>query len=66
MYDRHVSLKGRMVSFGDWLLPVQYEGVLAEHRQCRTSSAVFDTSHMGQVLLRGPAAAGQLALIGTR
>ena len=66
LYDRHVSLEARIVSFGDWLLPVQYAGVLAEHRQCRTAAVVFDTSHMGQFVLRGPAAAEQLGRIGTQ
>jgi len=66
LYDRHVSLGGRIVDFAGWLLPVQYEGVLAEHRHCRTSAVVFDTSHMGQLLLRGPDAAEQLSRIGTQ
>ena len=66
LYDRHVSLGGRVVDFAGWELPVQYEGVLAEHRHCRKSAVVFDTSHMGQFLFRGPEAAGQLNRIGTQ
>ena len=66
LYDRHVSLGGRVVDFAGWELPVQYEGVLAEHKQCRMSAVVFDTSHMGQFLIRGPEAAGQLNRIGTQ
>ena len=66
LYDRHVSLGARMVDFGGWLLPVQYEGILAEHRHCRTSAAVFDTSHMRQLVLCGPDAAAQFARIGTQ
>jgi len=66
LYDTHVSLGGRMVDFSGWLLPVQFEGVLAEHRRCRTAAVVFDTSHMGQFLLRGAAAAEQLGRVCTQ
>ena len=66
LYDRHVALGGRLVEFGGWTLPVQYEGVLSEHRRCRSSAVVFDTSHMGQFLFRGPEAARQLGWIGTQ
>ena len=54
LYDRHVRLSGRMVDFHGWFLPVQYEGVLAEHRRCRRSAALFDTSHMGQIRICPP------------
>jgi aminomethyltransferase len=49
-----------MVDFAGWRLPVQYPaGIMAEHRHCRSAAALFDVSHMGQVLIRGddPAAA---------
>ena len=52
LYDRHVALGGRMVDFHGWALPVQYEGILAEHRHCRSSACLFDTSHMGQIIIR--------------
>lgn len=55
-----------MVEFGGYLLPVQYAGVLAEHRHCRTAAALFDISHMGQFLLRGADAAEQLAKLLTQ
>ena len=54
LYDNHVALAGRIVDFSGWLLPVQYEGILAEHKHCRTQTALFDTCHMGQVLITGP------------
>ncbi len=60
LYDWHVGRDARMVAFAGYRLPVQYEGVLAEHKQCRTAAALFDTSHMGQLLFRGPDAAEQL------
>jgi aminomethyltransferase len=47
-----------MVAFAGWSLPVQYPaGIIAEHRHCRSAAALFDVSHMGQVLVRGAAAA---------
>jgi aminomethyltransferase len=51
----HRELGGRMVTFAGYLLPVQYPaGVLTEHRQARNAAALFDVSHMGQALMRGP------------
>jgi aminomethyltransferase len=47
-----------MVEFAAWSLPVQYPaGIMAEHRHCRTAAALFDVSHMCQVLIRGAGAA---------
>jgi aminomethyltransferase len=58
LYDLHVELGGKLVDFAGWLLPVQYPaGIMAEHRQCRTAAALFDISHMCQVLIRGEGAA---------
>ncbi len=57
LYDNHVALGGKIVDFAGWLLPVQYEGILAEHKHCRAKTALFDTCHMGQVLITGPGAA---------
>jgi aminomethyltransferase len=45
-----------MVPFAGWEMPVQYEGVIAEHRAVRTDSGVFDVSHMGELEIEGPAA----------
>jgi len=50
-----------MVDFHGWELPVQYEGILAEHRHCRQAACLFDTSHMGQLLIRAaPEALGRV------
>ncbi|NBB94604.1 MAG: glycine cleavage system aminomethyltransferase GcvT [Planctomycetes bacterium] len=57
----HRQHGGRLVDFAGWELPVQYEGILAEHTHCREACAIFDTSHMGQFLITGPNAAEQLA-----
>lgn len=57
LYDRHVSLKGKMVSFGGFAMPVQYgKGILAEHMAVRTKMGMFDVSHMGEVLFEGKGA----------
>ena len=51
----HRSLGGKMVDFGGWDMPVQYTaGVIEEHMRCRTRSALFDVSHMGEIWVEGP------------
>jgi len=57
----HVEHGARMVSFAGYDMPVNYPaGIIAEHKQCRASSALFDVSHMGQVRLLGDDAAKAL------
>jgi aminomethyltransferase len=53
LYDRHVAAGGRMVPFAGWELPVQYEGVIPEHRAVREDFGVFDVSHMGELEVEG-------------
>jgi aminomethyltransferase len=53
---QHRELGARMVPFGGWDMPLQYTGVLEEHRACRTHAVVFDVSHLGTVECRGPGA----------
>jgi aminomethyltransferase len=60
LYERHVAAGGRMVPFAGWEMPVQYEGVIAEHRAVRTDCGVFDVSHMGELEIEGPRAHGLL------
>jgi aminomethyltransferase len=57
LHDRHVELGARLVPFAGWEMPVQYEGVIAEHRAVRTDCGVFDVSHMGELEVEGPRAA---------
>ncbi len=61
----HRRLGGRMVPFAGYSLPVQYDGIVAEHLQCRTQAALFDVSHMGQAVLEGPGAAAALETVVT-
>src|SRR5205823_7677915 len=56
VHDRHVALGARMVPFAGWEMPVQYEGVIQEHKAVRTDAGVFDVSHMGELEIEGPAA----------
>src|SRR5260370_25277414 len=56
LHDRHVALGARMVPFAGWEMPVQYEGVIQEHRAVRTDAGVFDVSHMGELEVEGPGA----------
>jgi aminomethyltransferase len=56
LYERHVALGARLVPFAGWEMPVQYEGVIPEHRAVRADSGAFDVSHMGQLVVEGPGA----------
>lgn len=54
LYDVHISLGARMAPFGGFLMPIQYEGIIAEHTATRTAATLFDTCHMGEFKLTGP------------
>ena len=56
----HRAHGARMVPFAGYAMPVQYQGVLAEHLHCRARAALFDVSHMGQATLTGTTAAAAL------
>jgi aminomethyltransferase len=56
LHDRHAELGARMVPFAGWEMPVQYAGVIPEHRAVRTDAGVFDVSHMGELEVEGPRA----------
>jgi aminomethyltransferase len=56
LFDRHVALGARMVPFAGWEMPVQYQGVIQEHKAVRTDAGVFDVSHMGELEVDGPTA----------
>jgi len=52
----HVEAGARLVEFAGWEMPVQYAGVIEEHRAVRTTAGLFDVSHMGEVRVRGAGA----------
>ncbi len=61
LHALHLELGARMVPFAGYDMPVQYPaGIVAEHTACRTGAALFDVSHMGQLLLEGADAAAAL------
>jgi len=61
LHELHLRLGARMVPFAGYAMPVQYPGgLMAEHKQCRESAALFDVSHMGQLRLVGSDAAAAL------
>lgn len=53
LYDEHIKLNAKMVPFGGWIMPVQYEGIIKEHNATRSASGLFDVSHMGEVYIKG-------------
>ena len=56
LHERHLAAGARMVPFAGWEMPVQYEGVIPEHRAVREDCGVFDVSHMGELHVEGPTA----------
>ena len=53
LYDRHVALGAKIIPFAGWLMPVQYKGIIEEHRTVRNGVGLFDLGHMGQVDVDG-------------
>ena len=66
LYKEHIALNAKMVPFGGWEMPLQYEGILAEYEKTRQEVTVFDTSHMGEFFVEGDAAASGLDKIVTQ
>ena len=60
LHDRHLAAGAKMAPFGGWDMPIQYTGILDEHRAVREAAGLFDVSHMGEFRVRGP---GALALV---
>lgn len=63
--EKHEQLGARMVDFAGWYMPVQYSGIIDEHRTVRTAAGLFDLGHMGQVEVTGPDAMAFLNFIGS-
>jgi aminomethyltransferase len=53
LYECHLEAGGRMVAFAGWEMPVQYRGVMEEHRAVRSAAGLFDVSHMGEIEVTG-------------
>jgi aminomethyltransferase len=59
--ERHEALGARLIEFSGWLMPLQYSGILEEHRAVRERAGLFDLSHMGELFVEGPEAGAALA-----
>jgi len=59
LYNTHILLNAKIAPFGGWLMPIQYQGILAEHAHTRKAASLFDICHMGEFLLEAdPASSG--------
>jgi aminomethyltransferase len=63
LYEMHLKHGARMVPFGGWDMPVQYSGVIEEHKAVRGAAGLFDVSHMGEFEVKGPQALELIQLI---
>ena len=57
---RHRALGARMIPFAGWEMPVQYQGLVEEHKAVRSAAGLFDLSHMGELYIEGPEAGAAL------
>lgn len=53
LYEAHVKAGAKLVEFGGWEMPVQYTGIIEEHKACRSAAGIFDVSHMGEIDVKG-------------
>ena len=61
LVERHRALGAKLIDFAGWLMPVQYGGIIEEHRAVRERAGLFDLSHMGELFVEGPQAGAALA-----
>jgi len=66
LYEEHRALGARLVDFAGWEMPVRYVGIKAEHEAVRNEVGLFDVSHMGEVVFRGPEAEEAVQRLVTR
>lgn len=60
LYAAHLESGAKVVEFGGWLMPVQYSGIIEEHHAVRTKAGLFDVSHMGEFVVKGPDSAAYI------
>lgn len=63
LYARHLAAGAKTADFGGWDMPIEYQGVVAEHAAVRAAVGLFDVSHMGKVRVHGPGAVAFLNLL---
>lgn len=56
LYEEHVAAGARMIDFAGFSMPVEYSGIIAEHKNVRSAAGLFDLSHMGEISVSGPGA----------
>ncbi len=66
LYEEHKRAGARLVDFAGWEMPVQYGGIKAEHEAVRNRAGLFDVSHMGEAVVRGPEAEKAVQRLVTR
>lgn len=65
LYDIHKSLGAKIVDFSGWEMPLQYQGIIAEHQAVRNAAGLFDVSHMGVIDIEGLGAVDLLQSLST-
>jgi aminomethyltransferase len=63
LYEAHAATGAKLVPFAGWEMPVEYDGIRAEHLNVRNACGVFDVSHMGEIETEGPGAAELLQIL---
>jgi aminomethyltransferase len=53
LYNEHLKLKAKMTPFAGWNMPIQYDGIIAEHHHTRKAASLFDICHMGEFYVKG-------------
>lgn len=53
LYDKHVALNAKMSPFGGFMMPIEYDSIIAEHNAVRNAAGMFDVSHMGEIFVTG-------------
>src|SRR2546429_9168792 len=66
LFDKHAALGAKIVPFAGYEMPIQYEGIVAEHRTVRSAAGLFDLSHMGEFVFRGRGAGPFVDRLGSR
>ena len=56
LHERHEALGAKFAEFGGWEMPLQYSGIVEEHNAVRSAVGIFDVSHLGKIVVRGPGA----------
>src|SRR5690554_5759071 len=65
VFPAYKAYGGKTIDFGGWDLPVQFSGIKEEHEATRTNAGLFDVSHMGEIVVKGPKAVDYLQLMTT-